>query len=42
MTRPAQRGKGAGNSILGTIMSVLTLPFRVLGQLFGGGRRRRP
>lgn len=27
-------------SILGTIMSVVTLPFRVLSQLIGGGRGR--
>lgn len=43
MTGPARRGRGAAGSIVGTIMSVITLPFRVLGQLFGGrGRRPRP
>lgn len=41
MSRPVQRGRGAAGSIVGTVMSVLTLPFRVLGQLFGG-RGRRP
>ena len=41
MTEPVRRGRGAAGSIIGTIKSVLTLPFRVLGQLFGG-RRPRP
>jgi hypothetical protein len=27
-------------SIASTFVSVLTLPFRVLGKLFGGGRKR--
>jgi hypothetical protein len=41
MTEPVRRSRGAAGSIIGTIKSVLTLPFRVLGQLFGG-RRPRP
>lgn len=49
MSTPARRGKGAISTVVGTIVSVinavagavvsmLTLPFRLLGQLFG--RRR--
>jgi hypothetical protein len=40
MARPARRGRNAAGSIAGTVKSVLTLPFRVLGHLFGGRRRR--
>jgi len=39
MSEPGRRGKGAVRSILDTIVNVITLPFRLLGQLFG--RRRR-
>jgi len=41
MSQPARRGRGAAGSIISTVMSVLTLPFRVVGQLFGGRRRPR-
>lgn len=39
MSQPAKRGKGAVQTVLDTIVNVITLPFRLLGQLFG--RRRR-
>jgi hypothetical protein len=39
MARPARRGRGALGAVLDTVMNVLTLPFRVLGKLFGGRRR---
>jgi hypothetical protein len=29
-------------TIINTLVSVITLPFRVLSQLIGGGARRRP
>lgn len=38
MSQPIRRGRGAAGSIVGTVISVLTLPFRVLGQLFGRAR----
>jgi hypothetical protein len=40
MSGPVGRGRGALSAIMATVMSVITLPFRVLGRLFGGGRRR--
>lgn len=40
MPEPARRAGGAVNSIVGTIISVITLPFRVIAQLFG--RRGTP
>jgi hypothetical protein len=40
MPRPARRGRGALGAILGTVVDVLTLPFRVIGKLFGGRSRR--
>jgi hypothetical protein len=40
MVRPARRTSNAAGSVMSTVMSVVTLPFRVLGQLFGGRRRR--
>lgn len=43
MAQPARRGKGALGEVVGTVVSVLTLPFRALGRLFGrrgGGPRR--
>ncbi len=39
MVRPARRTRGAAGSVMSTVKSVVTLPFRVLGQLFGGRRR---
>lgn len=50
MSTPARRGQGAVSTVVGTvvgvvnavagaIVSIVTLPFRLLGQLFG--RRRR-
>lgn len=39
MVRPARRGSKAAGSVMSTVMSVITLPFRVIGQLFGGRRR---
>lgn len=41
MARPARRGKSAVGAILSTIVNVLTLPFRVLGKLFGRRRGTR-
>lgn len=41
MTEPARRGSGAVATIMGTITNVLTLPFRLIGQLFGRRGRRR-
>ncbi|WP_018657785.1 LPFR motif small protein [Actinomadura flavalba] len=35
------RISAAVNSIVSTIVNVITLPFRVLGKLLGGRRRRR-
>jgi len=42
MPEPARRAGGAVNTIIGTIISVITLPFRLIAQLFGraGGPRR--
>jgi len=40
MPRPARRGQSALSAVLGTIVNVLTLPFRVIGRLFGGHGRR--
>ncbi|GAA4825574.1 hypothetical protein [Tomitella cavernea] len=40
MPGPARRTGGALNSVLDTIINVLTLPFRMLKQLFGAGGRR--
>lgn len=42
MSEPARRGKGALNAVIGTVVSVITLPFRVLGRLFGRRRGPRP
>ena len=28
------------NAVLTTVLEVITAPFRLLGRLFGGGRRR--
>lgn len=43
MARPARRGRSALDAVLGTATNVVTLPFRVLGRLFGGrSRRTRP
>lgn len=39
MTRPARRGRSAVGAVLDTAVNVITLPFRVLGRLFGGHRR---
>lgn len=33
--------KGALGEIVSTIVNVLTLPFRVLGRLLSGGRKRK-
>jgi hypothetical protein len=41
MARPVRRGRNATGSILSTVKSVLTLPFRVIGQLFGRRRHAR-
>jgi hypothetical protein len=41
MSQPVGRGKGAIGAIISTVVSVVTLPFRVLAQLFGRPRRRR-
>ncbi|MGQ0718830.1 MAG: LPFR motif small protein [Pseudonocardiales bacterium] len=41
MPGPARRGGGALSAIGSTIVNVITLPFRVLGRLFGGNRRPR-
>ncbi len=41
MSQPVRRGKGAIGAIVSTLISVVTLPFRVLAQLFGRSRRRR-
>lgn len=41
MSQPGRRGRGAVGAIISTVISVVTLPFRVLGQLFGRSRRRR-
>lgn len=40
MAGPVNRSQGALGAILGTIISVITLPFRLIGQSFGakGGR----
>lgn len=40
MARPARRGKSALSDVLSTAANVVTLPFRVLGRLFGGRGRR--
>ncbi|MCW2902688.1 MAG: hypothetical protein JWO67_4953 [Streptosporangiaceae bacterium] len=37
----AGRIGSALSAIIGTIVNVLTLPFRVVGRLLGGGRRRK-
>lgn len=42
MPRPARRGKSAVSAVLDTVINVITLPFRVLGRLFGGTGRRHP
>ncbi len=41
MSQPVRRGKGAIGAIVSTVVSIVTLPFRVLAQLFGRSRRRR-
>lgn len=41
MARPVSRGKGALNTIIGTVVDVVTLPFRVIGRLFGRPGPRR-
>lgn len=41
MASPTRRGKSAVGAVLDTVVNVITLPFRVLGRLFGG-RRRHP
>lgn len=41
MPEPARRAGGAVNTIIGTIISVITLPFRVITHLFGRGRPPR-
>lgn len=41
MPGPVRRGESALSAVLGTIVSVITLPFRVLGRLFGGARPPR-
>lgn len=44
MSEPARRGSGAIATIMSTITNILTLPFRLIGQLFGrrrGNARRR-
>lgn len=41
MPGPARRGKSAVGAILDTIVNVITLPFRLLAKLFGGGGRRQ-
>ncbi|WP_269844664.1 LPFR motif small protein [Actinophytocola xanthii] len=40
MARPARRGKSALGAIADTAANVVTLPFRVIGRLFGGSRRK--
>ncbi|MGH8880952.1 MAG: LPFR motif small protein [Stackebrandtia sp.] len=40
MPGPVRRGQGALSAILGTIISVITLPFRLIGKLFGAGGGR--
>ncbi|MGH4012815.1 MAG: LPFR motif small protein [Pseudonocardiaceae bacterium] len=35
MAGPARRAGGAVSTIIGTIISVITLPFRLIAQLFG-------
>ncbi|WP_260191712.1 LPFR motif small protein [Actinophytocola gossypii] len=40
MTRPARRGKSALSAVIGTVVNVVTLPFRVIGRLFGRRRTR--
>lgn len=44
MSGPVNRGKGALGAIVGTVVNVIMLPFRVLGRLFGraGGGGSRP
>jgi hypothetical protein len=37
----ARRTNGALGEIISTIVNVLTLPFRVLGRLLSGGRKRK-
>jgi hypothetical protein len=39
MARPARRGRSALGAVIDTAVNVVTLPFRVLGRLFGGRRR---
>jgi hypothetical protein len=41
MSQPVRRGRGAIGAIISTVISVVTLPFRVLGHLFGRRSRRR-
>ncbi len=41
MPGPARRAGGAVDTIVGTIISVITLPFRLIGQLFGRSRGPR-
>ncbi|MFC9975310.1 LPFR motif small protein [Spirillospora sp. NPDC127200] len=36
-----RRISSALNAIISTLVNVITLPFRVLGRLVGGGGRRR-
>lgn len=38
MPAPVRRGQSALGAILGTIISVITLPFRLIGRLFGAKR----
>jgi hypothetical protein len=37
----ARRTNGALGDIISTIVNVVTLPFRVLGRLLSGGRKRK-
>ena len=41
MPRPVRRGRSAIGAVLDTVVNVITLPFRVLGRLFGGRTRTR-
>jgi hypothetical protein len=41
MARPVRRGRSALGAALDTVVNVITLPFRVLGRLFGGRSRTR-
>lgn len=41
MSRATRRGGGAIATIMNTVVDVLTLPFRLVSQLFGRRRTRR-